>query len=60
MDKPRHPLVIQPWKARKTQRADWKAAIPKAGSGHGRFEKNRLKAGSARRPIRKTGKSGFA
>jgi len=35
MDKPRHPLVIQPWKIQQSQRAKRKAAPVKTGKERG-------------------------
>jgi len=32
MDKPRHPLVIRPWKTQQTQRNKWNAPSLKAGA----------------------------
>ena len=31
MDRPRHPLVIRPWKTRQTQQKNWSVTPPKAG-----------------------------
>jgi hypothetical protein len=37
MDKPCHPLVIQPWKIQQSQRAKRKAAPVKTGKERGRL-----------------------
>jgi hypothetical protein len=38
MDKPRHPLVIQPWKIQQTQRAKRNVPPVKTGRERGRLE----------------------
>jgi hypothetical protein len=43
MDKPRHPLVVQPWKIQQSQRAKWSAPPVKTGKERGRLGSKKLK-----------------
>jgi hypothetical protein len=43
MDKPRHPLVIQPWKIQQSQRTKWNAPSVKTGRECGRLGSKRPK-----------------
>jgi hypothetical protein len=38
MDKPRHPLVIRPWKIQQTQRTKYNLPPIKTGKEHGRVD----------------------
>ena len=43
MDKPRHPLVVQPWKIQQSQRGKWNAPPVKTGKERGRLGSEKLK-----------------
>ena len=54
MDKPRHPLVIRPWKTRQTQQQKWSARPLKAEEA--RFDPKRPKPLSPGKETRKNPK----
>ena len=48
MDKPRHPLVIRPWKLQPTERSKWKVPLSKAGGS--RFDPKPSQKSSGKPP----------